>query len=183
MASRPCSARKHEELRDRTSQHPKPRLRCPDPRRPVSRTPVLTQRPRNVKPKPPKSGRRTVARPVPQQARMLPTPVPPADAEHKPDLVESLQQSDLKRWSPRRAGLPPLFDWWPSYVALAALAVLAVVAASRLVVETLVPFAHVVLVFSLAAALTFAIAPLVGRLEDRMPRALAVALVFVALIV
>src|SRR5438477_526417 len=114
---------------------------------------------------------------------MLPTPVPPTDAEHKPDLVESLQQSDLKRWSPRRAGLPPLFDWWPSYVALGALAVLGVVAASRLVVETLVPFAHVVLVFSLAAALTFAIAPLVGRLEDRMPRPLAVALVFVALIV
>ena len=113
---------------------------------------------------------------------MQPTPLPPPDPQPKPDIVESLQQSDLKRWSPRRAGLPALFDWWPSYVALAALALLAVLAASRLIVDTLVPFAHVILVFSLAAALTFAIAPLIGRLEHRMPRTLAVALVFIMLI-
>src|SRR6266536_4190811 len=113
---------------------------------------------------------------------MQPAPLPQPDREVKPDLVDSLQQSDLKRWSPRRAGLPALFDWWPSYIALAALALLAVLAASRLLIDTLAPFAHVLLVFSLAAALTFAIAPLVGRLEDRMPRTLAVALVFVALI-
>ena len=94
---------------------------------------------------------------MPHQARMKPTAVPPPPEERKPDLVESLQQSDLKRWSPRRAGLPALFDWWPSYVALAALAILAVLAASRLLLDTLVPFAHVLLVFSLAAALTFAI--------------------------
>src|SRR4029078_6213577 len=109
---------------------------------------------------------------------MKPTPLPPPPEERKPDLVESLQQSDLKRWSPRRAGLPALFDWWPSYVALAALAIPAVLAASRLraaglgtvgcrpaarlLLDTLVPFAHVLLVFSLAAALTFAISPLIG---------------------
>ena len=107
---------------------------------------------------------------------------PPPEDDPKPDMVESLQRSDLKRWSPRRAGMPALLDWWPSYVALAALALLAVLGASRVLLEALVPFAHVILVFSLAAALTFAIAPLVGRLEDLMPRTLAVALIFVALI-
>ena len=113
---------------------------------------------------------------------MQPAPLPIPDGEPKPDIVESLQQSDLKSWSPRRAGIPALLDWWPSYVALAALMLLAVLAASRLLLEALVPFAHVILVFSLAAALTFAIAPLVGRLENVMPRTLAVALVFVGLI-
>ena len=113
---------------------------------------------------------------------MQPEPAPVPDGPLKPDIVESLQQSDLKRWSPRRAGIPALLDWWPSYVALAALTLLAVLAASRVLLEALVPFAHVILVFSLAAALTFAIAPLVGRLEDMMPRTLAVALVFVGLI-
>ena len=113
---------------------------------------------------------------------MQPAPLPRPEYEDKPDLVESLQQSDLKRWSPRRAGLPPLFDWWPSYLALAALTLIALLAASRMLLETLVPFAHVLLVFSLAAALTFAVAPLVERLERRMPRTLAVALVFIGLI-
>src|SRR5256885_16249828 len=113
---------------------------------------------------------------------MQPTPLPRPDDPRKPGLVESIQESDLKRWSPRRAGLPALFDWWPSYVALAALALLAVLAASRLILETLLPFAHVLLVFSLGAALTFAIAPLIGRLEDHMPRTLAVLIIFVALI-
>ena len=109
-------------------------------------------------------------------------PLPrPAD-EPKPDIVGSIQDSDLKRWSPRRAGIPALLDWWPSYVAIAALAILAVLAASRLIVETLVPFAHVLLVFGFAAALTFAISPLIGRLEDHMPRTLAVALLFVTLL-
>ena len=123
-----------------------------------------------------------MACPVPHQARMTPTPLPPPEPEEKPDIVESLQRSDLKRWSPRGAGIPALLDWWPSYVALAALALLAVLAASRLILETLVPFAHVLLVFCLAAALTFAISPLIARLEDRMPRTLAVALVFLVLI-
>ena len=113
---------------------------------------------------------------------MKPTPLPPPEPERRPDIVESLQQSDLKRWTPRRAGIPPLLDWWPSYIALAALTVLAVLAASRLLLETLVPFAHVLLVFSLAAALTFAVSPVVSRLEDYMPRVLAVALVFLTLI-
>jgi len=113
---------------------------------------------------------------------MPPASLPVPDSEPKPDIVESLQQSDLKRWSPRRAGMPALLDWWPSYVALAALTLLAVLAASRVLLEALVPFAHVILVFSLAAALTFAIAPLVGRLENVMPRTLAVGLVFAGLI-
>lgn len=113
---------------------------------------------------------------------MQPAPVPLPDPEPKPDIVESLQQSDLKRWSPRRAGVPALFDWWPSYVALAALALIAVIAASRLLLDALVPFAHVILVFSLAAAVTFATAPLIGRLENVMPRTVAVALVFLTLI-
>ena len=106
----------------------------------------------------------------------------PGVYEDKPDIVESLQRSDLKRWSPRRAGVPALLDWWPSYLALAALALLAILVAARVLVETIVPFAHVILIFALAAALTFAIAPLVARLEHIMPRALAVALLFVALI-
>ncbi|MEP7003448.1 MAG: AI-2E family transporter [Chloroflexota bacterium] len=104
------------------------------------------------------------------------------DTDPKPDIVDSLQQSDLKRWSPRRAGVPALLDWWPSYLALIALTFVTVIAASRLLLDALVPFAHVILVFSLAAALTFAVAPLIGRLEDVMPRPLAVAMVFVGLL-
>lgn len=111
--------------------------------------------------------------------RPPPPEPPPPD---KPDIVESLQRSDLKRWSPRLAGVPALFDWWPSYVAIAALTILAILAASRLVLEAIAPFAHVLFIFLFAAALTFAIAPLVGRLEERMPRPLAVALVFLALL-
>lgn len=114
---------------------------------------------------------------------MEPAPLPRPDAEPpKPDIVESFQNSDIKRWSPRRAGVPAALDWWPTYVAIAALTVLAVLAALRLVVETLVPFAHVILVFSLALAITFAVAPVVGRLEDHMPRPLAVGLVFISLL-
>ena len=113
---------------------------------------------------------------------MQPTPLPGPDGDAKPDLVESLQQSDLTRWSPRRAGMPALLDWWPSYIALAALTLLALLAASRVLLEALVPFAHVILVFALAAALTFAIAPLIARLERIMPRTMAVALVFVGLL-
>ena len=109
-------------------------------------------------------------------------PSPRPAEEAKPDILGSIQESDLKRWSPRRVGVPALFDWWPSYVAIAALAILAVLAAARLIVETLVPFAHVLLVLALAAALTFGIAPVIGRLEERMPRTLAVALVFVSLL-
>ena len=109
---------------------------------------------------------------------------PDARPEPKPtqDLVESLQRSDLKRWSPRSAGVPALLDWWPAYVALASLALLAILAAVRLLLEAFGPLAHVLLVFLFAAALTFAIAPIVSQLEERMPRLLAVALVFVALI-
>ena len=109
-------------------------------------------------------------------------PLPRPVDEPTPDLVGSIQDSDLKRWSPRRVGVPALLDWWPSYVAIAALAILAVLAASRLILDTLVPFAHVLLVFGFASALTFAISPVIGRLEDHMPRTLAVALVFVSLL-
>ncbi|HVR88397.1 MAG TPA: AI-2E family transporter [Candidatus Limnocylindria bacterium] len=117
---------------------------------------------------------------------MEPTPAPaPGDARDMgdaPDMLESLQRSDLKRWSPRRAGVPPLLDWWPSYVALAALTLIAVLVATRTLIDALAPFAHVLLIFSFAAALTFAVAPLVGRLEERMPRSLAVAIVFLGLV-
>ena len=114
---------------------------------------------------------------------MRPTPdAPPAPDERRPDIVESLQRSDMKRWSPRGAGLPALFDWWPSYVALAALTLIAVLVATRTLIESLLPFGHVLIVFSFAAALTFAIAPLVGRLEERVPRPVAVTAVFVALL-
>lgn len=114
---------------------------------------------------------------------MQPGPLPPPPpGPEKPDLVESLQRSDLGRWTPRTAGVPALLDWWPAYVALAGLALISVLVAGRLLFEALVPFAHVLLVFSFAAALTFAVAPIVGRLEERLPRPLAVAIVFLALI-
>lgn len=84
----------------------------------------------------------------------------------------------LSRWSPRRTGLPALFDWWPAYLLVATLAGLAVLVGARLVVDTLAPFAHVIVVAGVAAVLTFALAPIVGRLEQRVPRQAAAALVF-----
>ncbi|HEY8657285.1 MAG TPA: AI-2E family transporter [Candidatus Limnocylindria bacterium] len=113
-----------------------------------------------------------------------PTPVavttPPGGDK---DIVESLQESDLSRWSPRRAGIPALLDWWPSYFAMACVAVLVFVATARALLDALVPLAHLIVVFGFAAALTFSIAPLVARLEDRMPRSAAVALAFAGILV
>lgn len=111
------------------------------------------------------------------------SPRPPTPAAADKDIVESIQESDLSRWSPRRAGIPALLDWWPSYFAMACLAVLVFIAAVRAFLDALVPLAHLVVVFGFAAALTFSIAPLVGRLEDRMPRGAAVAVAFAGILV
>lgn len=100
-------------------------------------------------------------------------PSPPAG-----DTLEDVQLRGVSRWSPRRAGLPPLADWWPSYFLLATLAVLAVLTTARLLVDVLAPFAHVLIVVGVAAVLTFALTPLVMSLERRMPRAAAAAIVF-----
>lgn len=89
-----------------------------------------------------------------------------------------MQLRGVSRWSPRRAGLPPLADWWPSYFLLATLAVLAVLTTARLLVDVLAPFAHVLIVAAVAAVLTFALTPLVMSLERHMPRTAAAALVF-----
>ena len=103
-----------------------------------------------------------------------PTPAPPP-AE---DTIQDVQLRGVSRWSPRRAGLPPLADWWPSYFLLAVLAVLAVLTTLRLLVDVLAPFMHVLVVAGVAAVLTFALTPLVGRLEASMPRYVAAAIVF-----
>ena len=102
------------------------------------------------------------------------TPPPVAD-----DTIQDVQLRGLSRWSPRRAGLPALLDWWPSYFLLAMLAVLVVLVTGRLLVDVLAPFGHVIVVAGVAAIVTFALAPLVTRLETRMPRRVAATLVFV----
>jgi predicted PurR-regulated permease PerM len=94
------------------------------------------------------------------------------------DTLQDVQRRGIARWSPRRAGVPALQDWWPAYFLLATAAVLAVLVTARLAVDTLAPFAHVIVVAGVAAVVTFALAPLVGRLEQRMPRRAAAALVF-----
>jgi len=66
---------------------------------------------------------------------------------------------------------------------MACVAVLVFIAAIRALLDALVPLAHLLVVFGFAAALTFSIAPLVGRLEDRMPRSAAVALAFAGILV
>ena len=119
-------------------------------------------------------------RPDAPAAVAVAVPAPPGGDK---DIVESIQESDLSRWSPRRAGIPALLDWWPSYFAMACLAVLVFIAATRSVIDALVPLGHLLVVFGFASALTFSIAPLVSRLEDRMPRAAAVALSFAGIII
>lgn len=115
------------------------------------------------------------------QPPRAPAPATPVGGDK--DIVESIQESDLSRWSPRRAGIPALLDWWPSYFAMACAAVLVFIAATRALLDALVPLAHLLVVFGFAAALTFSLAPLVGRLEDRMPRSAAVALAFAGILV
>src|SRR3954470_7862585 len=94
------------------------------------------------------------------------------------DAIEDVQLRGLSRWSPRRAGVPSLFDWWPAYFLIVVLAVLVVLVTARLLIETLAPFSHVLIVAGVAAVLTFALAPLVARLETRMPRRVAATVVF-----
>lgn len=98
---------------------------------------------------------------------------PPVD-----DTLQDVQLRGVSRWSPRRAGLPALADWWPSYFLLVVLVVLGVLTTARLLVDVLAPFAHVIVVAGVAAVLTFALTPLVGRLERAMPRPAAAAIVF-----
>ena len=106
-----------------------------------------------------------------------PNTVPPV----VPDAtIQDVQLRGLARWSPRRAGVPPLVDWWPTYFLVGALALLAVLVAGWVIVEVLGPFAHVLAVAGVATVITFALAPLVGRLSHVMPRGLAVALIFFA---
>lgn len=105
---------------------------------------------------------------------VAPTPPPrPAD-----DVIQDLQRSGWSRWTPLRAGVPALIDWWPAYVLLIALVVLSVLVTLRLAVEFLSPFGHVLVIAGVACVLTFSLAPLVTRLEQSMPRRVAAALVF-----
>ena len=105
---------------------------------------------------------------------VAPTPPPLA----KDDVIQDLQRSGWSRWTPRRAGVPALIDWWPAYVLLIALVVLAILVTLRLAVEFLSPFGHVLVIAGVACVLTFSLAPLVTRLEHSMPRRVAAALVF-----
>ncbi len=107
--------------------------------------------------------------------------LPSSDGAARPpvdDTLGDVQRRGVMRWSPRRAGVPPLQDWWPAYLLLATAALLAVVVTARLLVEMLVPFAHVIAVAAVASVVTLALAPLVARLEMRMPRRAAAAVVF-----
>ncbi|HET7700521.1 MAG TPA: AI-2E family transporter [Candidatus Limnocylindria bacterium] len=92
--------------------------------------------------------------------------------------MDEVHRRGLSRWSPRRTGMPALADWWPAYFLVAALAALAVLVVARLLVDALAPFAHVIVVAGVAAVLTFALVPIVGRLEQVMPRPAAAAVVF-----
>ncbi|HUQ40873.1 MAG TPA: AI-2E family transporter, partial [Candidatus Limnocylindrales bacterium] len=100
---------------------------------------------------------------------------PPGPAK---DAIQDVQLRGLSRWSPRRAGLPAVLDWWPAYMLVCVLGLLAVLITARTIVEVLHPFGHVLVVASVAAVLTFALAPLINRLESRMPRRAAAAVVF-----
>jgi predicted PurR-regulated permease PerM len=103
-----------------------------------------------------------------------PAPPPrPAD-----DVIQDIQRSGWSRWTPRRAGVPALIDWWPTYVLLIALVVLAVLVTVRLAVDFLGPLGHVIVIAGIACVLTFSLAPLVSRLEHWMPRRAAATLVF-----
>ena len=104
----------------------------------------------------------------------------PRDAPPRPakDAIQDVQLRGLARWSPRRAGLPAVLDWWPTYFGIVVLGLLAVLVTARTIVDVLHPFGHVLVVASVAAVLTFALAPLINRLEAYMPRRAAAAVVF-----
>jgi predicted PurR-regulated permease PerM len=118
----------------------------------------------------------SLARSLPRHTGVAvePTPPPrPAD-----DVIQDLQRSGWSRWTPRRAGVPALTDWWPAYVLVIALAVLAILVTLRLAAELLGPLGHVLVIAGIACVLTFSLAPLVTRLENWMPRRAAATLVF-----
>ncbi|HET8569239.1 MAG TPA: AI-2E family transporter [Candidatus Limnocylindria bacterium] len=97
---------------------------------------------------------------------------PPAE---ETGVLESIQETHLGRWSPRRLGIPALFDWWPSYVVVAGGAALVVLATLRMAFDVVHPLAHVLVVLTFAAALTFALLPVVDRLAVALrSRSLAV---------
>ena len=104
-------------------------------------------------------------------------PAPPPVAE---GTIQDVQLRGLSRWSPRRAGVPPVLDWWPTYLLLLTLVVIALLVAGRLLVDMLGPSAHVLAVAGVATVVTFALVPVVARLERVMPRRIAVAVVFLA---
>ena len=113
---------------------------------------------------------------APEEARRgAPRDSPPAPAK---DAIQDVQLRGIARWSPRRAGVPALADWWPAYFLVGVLGVLAVLVTIRTVIEALRPFGHVLVVASVATVLTFALAPLIDRLESLMPRRAAAAVVF-----
>src|SRR6266545_2179936 len=63
-----------------------------------------------------------------------PAPPPrPAD-----DVIQDLQRSGWSRWSPRRAGVPALIDWWPAYVLVVALVILAALVTLRLALAAVI---------------------------------------------
>ena len=95
-------------------------------------------------------------------------------AELVPEVPEDLDA--------RRAGWPPLLSWWPTYVLVAAAAILAVLGAARAVVDLVRPLAHLITVVVLAVALAFALAPLVRRVE-RVVRRRGLAVAFVVIVV
>lgn len=105
---------------------------------------------------------------------------PPRDKPPSPakDAIQDVQLRGLTRWSPRRTGLPALLDWWPAYFLICVLGVLVVLVTARTIIDVLHPFGHVLLVASVAAVLTFALAPLINRLQAYMPRRAAAAVVF-----
>ena len=95
-----------------------------------------------------------------------------------PDPLSDLQKSGLARFSPRRWGIPALMEWWPAYLVVALLALLAILVTLRLVIDTLTPLAHVLLIAAFGGVLTISLAPLVARLDRWMPRRAAVVIVF-----
>ena len=95
-----------------------------------------------------------------------------------PDPLTDLQRSGLARFSPRRWGVPPIVEWWPSYLVIALVAFLAILVTLRFVIDALTPLAHVLLIAAFGGVLTISLAPLVARLERWMPRRAAVVIVF-----
>jgi predicted PurR-regulated permease PerM len=111
-------------------------------------------------------------------AKRAPSKAAPTDGDLTELVPEVPQHLDT-----RTAGWPPLLSWWPTYVLVAAAAILAVLAAAQALLDVLRPIAHLITVFVLAVALAFALAPLVRTLERVLHRrGTAVAFVVVAVL-